>query len=128
MMDSDLEMLLATVARLPDQADVDVVFGSPTTIEGRTLIPAAEVTYSFEVGAERGAAGEGDAGTDATSIDEGSAYIRSRPVALIEVAPGGIAVRPVLDLRRLAPRLLILAGWTAFWLATAIIQGSRGRR
>ena len=127
MTKSDLERMLATVARLPSQADVDAVFGKPATVDGRTVIPAAEVTYAFEVGAERSspAVGQGDA--QVSVADEGSAGITSRPVALIEVTPERTTVRPVVDFRRLLPRLLLFAGWSAFWIALAIVKSGHGR-
>ena len=127
MTESDLERILATVARLPSQADVDAVFGKPATVEGRTVIPAAEVTYAFGVGAERSSAGIGLGDAHVSGADEGSASIRSRPIALIEVTPERTTVRPVVDFRRLVPRLLLFAGWSAFWIALAIVKSGRGR-
>ena len=37
--------------RMSEEANVDAVFGKPQTIEGRTLIPVAEVVYGFGMGA-----------------------------------------------------------------------------
>ncbi len=47
----ELKAILERLERLPEEVNVNAVFGKPETIEGRVLIPVAEVTYGFGVGA-----------------------------------------------------------------------------
>jgi uncharacterized spore protein YtfJ len=125
MMESDLERMLEAVTHLPAPADVQAVFGAPTTSGNRTVIPVAAVAYDFELAAERPTGAPAQGGGNVFSDDQGSGHVRSRPVAVVEVTSEGTTVRPVVDYARVLPRLLLLAGWATACLAFAIARSRR---
>jgi uncharacterized spore protein YtfJ len=46
----ELESMFERLAAVQERIDVNAVFGEPRTIEGRTVIPVAEVTYGVGLG------------------------------------------------------------------------------
>ena len=87
------------------------LFGPPVEVGDRVLLTAATVQraggFGFgggvgRVGSEAGAGGGGG----------GGGGIEGRPVAVIEVGPHGVTVRPIVDLTRLTIALLAaLVAW-----------------
>ena len=124
-MSTDLDQMLEAVVRLPSPADASAVFGVPTTSGDRTIIPAAAIAYDFDLAAERHRSGAEVGGEAANRPDQGRGGIRSRPVAVIELTREATIVRPIVDMSRLLPRVLVLAGWAAAWLALASALRSR---
>jgi len=124
-MNTDLDKMLEAVVRFPSPADANAVFGTTAVFEDRTVMPAAAVAYDFELTGERIRPGSEAAGEITAEPDEGWGRVRSRPVAVIEVTSEGTTVRPVLDMGRLLPRVLLLIGWAAGWLAIALALRTR---
>lgn len=64
-----LQALIKRLEKVSEEVNVDAVFGKPQTIEGRVLIPVAELSYGFGMGIGSGPScdcachskGEGDA-------------------------------------------------------------------
>ena len=100
------------LARIPERARVDASFGAASTSGERTIIPVAEVMYGFGMGFGGGTSAEkGDSG----SGGGGGGGSRVRGVAVIEVAPDGVRVHPVVDVTAIA-----LAGITFAAASTAV--------
>ena len=94
----DNEDTLAEVARIPDRASAAACFGAPITSGEHTVIPVADVAYGFGLGwggshppATPGAPGGRGAG------GAGGGGVRTRGIAVIEVAPGGVRILPIED-------------------------------
>ncbi len=53
----ELESMFERLAEVQEQIDVNAVFGEPRTVEGRTVIPVAEVSFGVGLGFGAGPAG-----------------------------------------------------------------------
>ena len=136
-MKTDIQTLLDTIADLRDKATVSAVFSTPVTVEGRTVIPVAKISYAFGLaGGHIGAAEEkitdtpaDEAGGEAadeerrdTKGSTGLGGVRAHPIAVSEVTPEGVRVEPIVDEQKLSLAGAMLAGWSIFWLARALIK------
>ncbi|MBN1921383.1 MAG: hypothetical protein JW892_09075 [Anaerolineae bacterium] len=132
---SILDQIAATV----DKADVNVVFGEPKEVQGRTLIPVAEVAYGFGMGLGAASVECGDAACvdhddDACCSDEeecagaddegefggGAAGARVRPLAYIEVGADSARVIPIQDEQKIALMGIALGMWCVAWLGLVL--------
>jgi uncharacterized spore protein YtfJ len=105
---------LREFARIPERARADASFGKPEAAADRTVIPVAEVMYGFGMGWGSGT-NEQDGVNSVGGGGGGGGGSRVRGVAVIEVAPDGVRVHPVVDVTAVA-----LAGITFAAAATAI--------
>lgn len=129
-MEAKVQNLLDALADLRDKANVDAVFGEPTTIEGRTVIPVARVTYGFAMAVGRGtvpaAADTEEAAQDAAEKEGsgtgGGGGAMAHPLAIIEVTPEGTWVKPVIDEQKLALAAGLLGAWVVVWLARTLVR------
>ena len=94
-------------------ANVQRAYGEPIKFEGRTIIPVANVTYSYGFGeggswGEQGeAAGEGEGeGAAAGGYGIGGAT-KTTPLGVLEVTPEGTVFLPVRKNRGLAKGLAL---------------------
>jgi uncharacterized spore protein YtfJ len=93
--------------------------GPPTTVGDHTVIPLVETFASGGFGAGSGGAAEGEGDNAGGGGGGGGGVGRSRTVALADVGPDGVKIRPVIDVTGLAlPAISALA---------ALLLG-RGRR
>jgi uncharacterized spore protein YtfJ len=93
--------------------------GPPTTVGDHTVIPLVETFASGGFGAGSGGAAEGEGDNAGGGGGGGGGVGRSRTVALADVGPDGVKIRPVVDVTGLAlPAISALA---------ALLLG-RGRR
>ena len=122
-MEAEIQKLLDTFADLREKADVNACFGEPVTIEGRTVIPVAEVAYGFGMGVGYGTTTEEDDPEETSGGvgGGGGGGVQARPLAAIEVTPEGVWVEPIIDEQKVALAGILLGGWTIFWLAKALI-------
>jgi uncharacterized spore protein YtfJ len=126
-METRIQKLLDAFAHMRDTIDADATFGEPVVVNDRTVVPVTEVAYRFEVDARLGSGmREATAGEAGDGPSGGGAMI-TRPLAVIEMTPAGAKVKPIVDERRVFWGISLLAGWTAFWVATAVatILGQR---
>jgi len=128
-MEAEIQNLLDALADLRDKADVNAVFGKPTTVEERTVIPVARVTYGFGMGVGRGTVpAEADAEEAAQDAAEkegsgaGGGVVTAHPLAVIEVTPEGTWVKPVIDEQKLALAAGLLGAWVVVWLARTLVR------
>ena len=129
-METEVQDLLDALADLRDKADVNSVFGEPTTVEGRTVIPVAKVAYGFGMGIGRGtvpAAADAEEAAQNAAEKEGSGAgggggVMAQPLAVIEVTPEGTWVKPVIDEQKLALAAGLLGAWVVAWLARTLVR------
>ena len=130
-MDKEIDAMLESLADLRARANANAVFGNPVTAEGRTVIPVAKVAYGFGMGAGRemmvkeAEAEEAEESQEEEDSDNGGVAgggMMARPLAVIEVTPGGSRVKPVIDEQRLALAGGLLGAWIVFWLAHALVK------
>ena len=69
-----IDALFDRLKSVSEEVNVNAVFGTPETVEGKTLIPVAEIMYGFGGGAGTGPAGgsscEGECGEDCDCDEE----------------------------------------------------------
>lgn len=120
-----VEELLRRVSQFQEKATVKTVFGEPYQVDGRTLIPVANVRYMFGMGMGRGisqkqeGSGEGGGGGGGMTI---------RPVAVLEVSGQETKVKPIPDTTRLALAGMALVAWNVFWIAATVRAFARKRQ
>ena len=129
MTEERVQKLLDAFSEVREKASVNAVFGAPVVTPGRTVIPVAEVAYGFELGVA-------DADADASVADGGSAAdpaesgadtagggaLHARPLAVIEVTPTAIIVRPIVDQQKVAWYRTLFLGWAVFWFVAAVVR------
>jgi uncharacterized spore protein YtfJ len=112
-----VEDLMTRIGQLHHKATVKTVFGDPMTMNGRTIIPVANVRYAFGVGMGRGksekqeGSGEGGGGGGG-----GGGGVMIRPVAILEIGDQDTRVKPIPDVTRLALAAMALVAWNLFWI------------
>lgn len=131
------EQVPKTLEKIFAAAQPGAVFGQPVESGGYTLITASEVTSGggFGVGTGRGPEPKPDAKQSPPAEAAPPAGKRSiggggfgggggsmgRPVAIIVIGPGGVTVRPVLDVTKVA-----LAALTASAAMLGLRRAMRG--
>jgi uncharacterized spore protein YtfJ len=140
----DLQALVERLEKISEEVNVDAVFGKPQTIEGRVLIPVAELSYGFAMGVGSGPSctcachgeGEGDAETEPCCDEEacacceeeggmatgggGGAGAKARPIAYIDVGPEGAHVQPIIDDQKVALAGILLGAWAIGWVGLVL--------
>jgi uncharacterized spore protein YtfJ len=115
-MTADVQRLLDAFADLREKANVNACFGEPVTVEGRTIIPVATVSYGFGMGAEQRSS------PDAASLETGvlgphGGGMKSSPLGIIEVTQEETRIEPVIDEQKVAMVGMLVGAWSVFWLA-----------
>lgn len=107
------------LAKLMEGLTADELFGTPRQVGNRTIITAVAVERAggFGFGSGEGSGTEGDTGRGGGGGGGGRA--EGRPVAVVEIAPDGVMVRPVVDFTRI---------WVTVVLALLSLRGLRRRR
>jgi uncharacterized spore protein YtfJ len=126
-MDQEIQKLLDNFAELKEKASVEAAFGEPVTIDGRTVIPVAQVGYAFGMGMGEATKPEEDEdqqeGQDmGGSGAGGGGGAMSRPLAVVEVTAEGTQVRPVVDEQLLMVARSLVIVWASCWLAWALTR------
>ena len=120
-MEAEIQELLDAFADLREKADVNTCFGTPVTIEGRTVIPVAKVAYGFGMGIGHGiATEEAPEETSGGAGGGGGGGVMAHPFAAIEVTPEGVWVDPIVDEQKVMLARTLVIGWAIFWLAQAL--------
>jgi uncharacterized spore protein YtfJ len=111
-----VDAVLNRVDRVFDAARPDNVFAAPVTVDGRTIIGAAEVLLAMGVGG--GGGGSRPTAEPARPV-EGEAFgvgaggggaAQARPVAVIIIEPNGVRVEPVVDVTKIGLAALTVVG------------------
>lgn len=127
-----IQALFERLEKVPEEVDVNAVFGKPEIVGERTLIPVAELRYGFGVGAGTAPA----SGACCTEEDEeplepaededapmgagGGAGARTRPIAYIEIGPEGTHVKPIIDEQKVALAGIGLSIWAVGWVGLVL--------
>lgn len=123
-----IKELFERLDKVPEEVNINAVFGTPETIDGITLIPVAEISYGFGAGVGSGPSHEGDevsADTDATEGEAaigagGGAGAKARPIAYITVGPEGASVQPIVDEQKIALAGILLGFWAVGWVGLVL--------
>ncbi len=115
-----LDRVGGIMERLLDTADVSKVYAEPVVHGDVMIIPAAEVLgiAGFGMGSGGGVAveQEGRRSRGSGGGGGGGGKTLARAVAVIVSSPGGVEVRPVIDLTKIALAALTAAGFVlAAW-------------
>jgi uncharacterized spore protein YtfJ len=124
--EADVQALLDRFEAMRTDANASAALGQPSTAGECTVIPLAEVSYTFEAATGSDLApGQGIAQSSQTT-GQGNATVR--PVAVVEVTPRTTRVRSVVDRERVTRCRLLAAGWVALWASAALVKILRPRR
>jgi uncharacterized spore protein YtfJ len=136
----EIKSVLEKLASVTEKVNVDLVFGKPETVEGRTLIPVAELMYGFAAGAGAGtaAAPTEEAGPEAAEKEAeaaptgsgagGASGAKARPIAYIEVGPEGTKVQPIVDEQKIALAGIMMGAWVVGWIGMVLMTIFSPRR
>lgn len=142
----EMQDVLEKIGHVSEEFTVDRVFGKPHTLEGRTIIPVAEIAYGYGAGFGSaptphececececdGECEESDAETcDCCCHDEeededvafgggGGGGGMARPIAYIEVTAEGVRVQPIIDEQRVALAGIVLTAWIFGWVGLVL--------
>lgn len=111
-----VDAVLNRVDRVFDAARPDNVFAAPVTVDGRTIIGAAEVLLAMGVGGGGGGSrptAEPDRPVEGEAFGVGAGgggAAQARPVAVIIIEPNGVRVEPVVDVTKLGLAALTVLG------------------
>lgn len=112
-----IDQLFTQLEELQKSASVNAVFGPPTTMGQKIVIPIASVTYGFGLGfGEESEEKTSDAGAG------GGAGAMTKPVGLAEITPERTRIEPIVDEQTVALAGIALAAWSVFWIARAVIK------
>lgn len=119
-MGDNIQRLFDVLEDLRQKANVNTAFGKPVAVEGRTVIPVAEVGYGFGLGFGAGVSEEevqpqGEGGG-------GGGGVRARPLGVVEVTAEGVRVESVVDEQKVALAGVMLIAWSVFWIARALVR------
>jgi uncharacterized spore protein YtfJ len=113
----DIQQLLQSLAeRVSASSSVKNVYGDPITSGNRTVIPVAQVRYSF------GGGGGGKGGEDPQEGGGGGGRVSAQPYGALEVTPEGTRFIAFENRRMLAAALAI--GFV-LGAAVAVFTGTR---
>jgi uncharacterized spore protein YtfJ len=125
----ELNRLFDTVGRVQENATVEAVFGPPTKVDEKTIIPIGRVVYGFGLGFGQGTMPTTPS-SEATESDEndvaggsgGGGWLLVRPLAVLEVTPEVTTINPVVDDEKIAKMTLCVVAWSVFCLARALVK------
>lgn len=127
-----IKSVMERIEKMPEEVNVDAVFGEPRTVEGRVVIPVAQISYAFGAGA-----GGSEAESAVESAEEGEEHpgfgggggggAHARPIAYIEVGPEGTQVKSIQDDQKIALAGIFMVAWTVGWLGL-VLKTIFGRR
>lgn len=122
-MSDEIQRLFEVMDEVREKATPRAVFGDPVVIEGRTVIPVAQVTYGFGLGFGASAGEETEEEMPEEDIGGGGGGgAGARPIGVVEVTEDGIQVKPIVDEQKLAIGGALLVGWITVWVAGTLVR------
>ncbi len=119
----ELNRLFDMMDQVQEKATVGAVFGPPTRVKDKTLIPIGRVAYGLGLGFGRGAATTTlPAEAPESAGASGGGGLSIHPLAVLEVTPEATTLKPIVDNDRIAKMGMFVGGWCVFWLARALIK------
>ena len=116
---------LSSLTNIPERATAASCFGAAATAGDRTVIPVAEVWYGLGFG-WGGGQSERDGVENEGSGGGGGGGSRVRGVAVIEVAPDGVRVHPIVDQTAVALAGIAFASAAVAITARMLLKQIRG--
>jgi uncharacterized spore protein YtfJ len=123
-----LNRLFDLVGEIQEKAAVEAVFGPPTEVEGKIIIPIGQVAYGFGL-AGAATAPASEAAEPSESAEEGvpsggggGGGLTVQPLAVLEVTPEATTLQPIVDEGKIARTAILAGAWIVFWLARAAIK------
>jgi uncharacterized spore protein YtfJ len=123
-----LNRVFDTILEAREKADWRCAFGEPQVVEGKTIIPVAEVGYAFGLGFGSSAGqSEDEEGSAAEEGGGGGGTAWTRPLGAIVVTPEGVYFEEVRDMTKI---LLFGMGVGAFSVLqfTKTLRALSGRK
>lgn len=120
-----VEENLAEIMRLPDRATAAACFGTAVTAGERTVIPVADIQYGFGLGFG-GSEGGGTAQAPAGHGGGAGGGVRTRGIAVIEVAPQGVRILPIEDQTSIRMAGIAFASTATAIIARTLLKLIRG--
>ncbi len=114
-----VDELMNRFSDMQGRATARSVFGEPLKVDGRTIIPVAQVRAAFGVGMGRGSTPKAE-GTGTGEGGGGGGGITVRPIAIVEIDGQETKVKPIPDVTRLALAGMALVAWNVFWITYTI--------
>ena len=110
------EKMMQAVRDAQNVASVRQVFGEPSVVGGKTVVPIASVSYAFGFGYGGGPERTDERGNPIRSGGGGGAggQAKARPVAILEVTPETTTLKPIEDTTRIALAGIALGAWTIY--------------
>ncbi|MBF6600149.1 MAG: hypothetical protein IVW36_06540 [Dehalococcoidia bacterium] len=129
---SAAEELAQSISELPERVGAGACFGNAVERDGHTLIPVARVSFGYGMGFGRGSGGDshgdgfgqhGDSGEGEGGGGGGAGS--STPVAIIDVTPDDVVIKPIMDPMRVTLSAFMLCAWVWFWVLWTVRASSR---
>jgi uncharacterized spore protein YtfJ len=92
-----LNRLFDSIEQARETADWQAAFGEPRVVEGRTLIPVAQVGYGFGLGFGSGSQPQEGEDTGAAEGAGGGSGAMAKPLGTIVVTPDSVEFEPIPD-------------------------------
>ena len=108
-----INTVLSRLDNLLDAGRPDAVFAAPVTVDGRTVIGAAEVILAAGAGGGGGGGPQAEENRLAEGFGAGAAgggTTLARPVAVVIIEPDGVRVEPVVDVTKIGLAALTVVG------------------
>jgi len=132
-----LDRFFAMFDRVFDQVTWKAAFGEPQVHGDRTIIPVASIGVGFGMGGGEGqpAAKDTEEGQETEKAESiamggsgggGGGGGWSRPLAVIDVAPDHLSIRPIIQWEKVILAWIAMAAWCTFWWA--VVARSHARR
>lgn len=125
----ELNRLFDTVDKVQEKAAVEIVFGPPTKVDEKTIIPIGRVAYGFGLGFGQGPTDVTDSAEPPESAESkapvgagGGGGVSVQPIAVLEVTAETTTLKPVVDEEKIARMGMFVGAWSVFWLAKALIR------
>jgi len=134
-----LDRFFAMFDRVFDQLTWKAAFGEPQVHGDRTIIPVASIGIGFGMGGGEGQPAcketeETQEGQEAEKAEVpamggsgagGGGGGWSRPLALIDVTPDHICVKPIIHWEKVILAWIAMAAWSSFWWAVVAREHTR---
>ncbi len=126
----ELNRLFDLVGDIREKATAGAVFGPPTQVDEKTLIPIGRVVYGFGLGFGRGPAvaqpsaevPESTETEDDVASGSGGGGLSVQPLAVLEVTPEATTLTPIAEEGKIARMGIFAGAWSVFWLAWALVK------
>lgn len=117
-----LNKLFDSIEQARDAANWRSAFGEPQVVEGRTIIPVAQVGYGFGLGFGSGGPAPEDEGTPTAGGEGGGGGggASAKPCGVIVVTPDDVYFEEARDDSKIAILGMVLSAFLVFQIASTL--------